>query len=276
VPVRLSDVNADLVGCYRVVRESAGAVIEALDRLQTEHRRRGNAFYYEVRDRRFNPARLELLRAGSDAMVDGYTPELAAMLVYLNRTGFNGLFRLNRAGAFNVPVGRYANPRICDAPHIEAVASAFRQPNVRFDCRPFDRALVDAGRNDFVYCDPPYEPLSPTASFANYTASGFTMFDQARLRHAVVAAALRGAFVVVSNSSAPAIEAEYQQRSAKTAKLVLTYVPARRAINSRASARGVVNEVIVSNVQSRLAAIKPRMARMPVASRPAVRRRRSA
>jgi DNA adenine methylase len=208
-PVHLSDVNPDLVGCYRVVRDSAGSVIEALERLQSEHRRRGDACYYDVRDRRFNPVRLHLLQAGADAMVDGYTPQLAAMLVYLNRTGFNGLFRLNRTGAFNVPVGRYANPRICDPAHIEAVSRAFGQPNVRFDCRPFDRALADAGHDDFVYCDPPYEPLSRTASFASYTASGFTMFDQARLRHAVVAAAVRGAFVVVSNSSAPAIEAEY-------------------------------------------------------------------
>lgn len=275
VPVRLSDVNPDLVGCYRVVRNSAGAVIEALDRLQLEHRRRGTECYYDVRDRRFNPRRLELLRGGSAAMVDGYTPDLAAMLVYLNRTGFNGLFRLNRKGAFNVPAGRYVNPRICDANHVEAVAAAFRQPNVTFECLPFDQALADATRNDFVYCDPPYEPLSRTASFASYTASGFTMFDQARLRREVVAAAMRGAYVVVSNSSAPAIEAEYRQRAARMAKLVLSYVPARRAINSRASSRGVVNEVIISNVQSRLAGIRPRMARMSATSR-TDRKRRSA
>jgi DNA adenine methylase len=275
VPVRLSDANPDLVGCYRVVRDSAGKVIEALERLQSEHRRRGSECYYEVRDQRFNPRRLELLRRGPDEMVEGYTPELAAMLVYLNRTGFNGLFRLNRKGAFNVPAGRYANPRICDPVHVEAVSLAFRQPNVTFDCRHFDHALSEATREDFVYCDPPYEPLSPTASFANYTAKGFTMFDQARLRHAVVAAAGRGAFVVVSNSSAPAIEAEYRQRAAKAAKLVLSYVPARRAINSRASSRGVVNEVIISNVQGRLAGIKPRMARMSTASR-VDRKRRSA
>jgi DNA adenine methylase len=129
---------------------------------------------------------------------------------------------------------------------------------VTFDCRTFDEALAHTDRDDFVYCDPPYEPLSRTASFASYTASGFTMFDQRRLQQAVVAASRRGAFVVVSNSSAPAIEQTYGTTAAKRAQLKISYVPARRAINSRASSRGVVNEVIISNVQ-KLAGIELRM-----------------
>lgn len=260
-PVQLSDANPDLVGCYRTVRDRTDAVIDALRRLELEHRRDGDDCYYDVRDRRFNPTRASLLRAGAAATVEGYTPELAAMLLFLNRTGFNGLFRLNRQGAFNVPVGRYVNPRICDPAHVHAVAAALRRPGVTFDCRPFDAALALADKGDFVYCDPPYEPLSPTASFANYTASGFTMFDQRRLQQAVVAASRRGAFVVVSNSSAPAIEETYGTTAAKRAQLKISYVPARRAINSRATSRGVVNEVIISNVE-KLPAIKPRMARM--------------
>src|SRR5918993_4835267 len=113
-PARLSDANPDLVGLYRTVRDASDAVIDELRRLEQEHRRDGSACYYEVRDRRFNPMRLALLQSGADATVAGYTPALAAMLLFLNRTGFNGLFRLNRKGAFNVPVGRYSNPRICD------------------------------------------------------------------------------------------------------------------------------------------------------------------
>ena len=272
VPVRLSDANPDLVGCYRVVRDRTGAVIAELQRLEREHQRHGDACYYDVRNNRFNPARLALLQLGTAEAADGYTPELAAMLVFLNRTGFNGLFRLNRGGAFNVPAGRYVNPRICDAGNIAAVAAAFRQPGVTFECRAFDDALSDAGAGDFIYCDPPYEPLSPTASFAQYTAGGFSMFDQARLLRTVVAASTRGAFVVVSNSSAPAIAREYQGAAARRAQLKVTYVPARRAINSRASSRGAVNEVIMSNVH-RLAEVKPRMARMTAA---APRKRRSA
>ena len=100
------------------------------------------------------------------------------MLLFLNRTGFNGLFRLNRQGGFNVPAGRYVNPRICDPAHVHAVAEAFRRPGITIDLHGFDAALAECSRADFVYCDPPYEPLSRTASFASYTAGGFTMFDQ--------------------------------------------------------------------------------------------------
>ena len=134
-----------------------------------------------------------------------YTPELAAMLIFLNRTGFNGLFRLNRQGGFNVPAGRYTDPRICDETHLRAVAAALASPGVTIDLQPFDRTLAEAGEGDFVYCDPPYAPLSRTSSFANYTADGFTSFDQRRLQQAVVAACARGAHVVVSNSSAAEI-----------------------------------------------------------------------
>ena len=111
------------IGCYRAVRDEADAVIAALRALAEEHRARGSACYYDVRDRRFNPLRAGL---GADAAA-GYTPALAAMLIYLNRTGYNGLFRLNRSGAFNVPVGRYTDPRISDPEHIRNVASGRSQ-----------------------------------------------------------------------------------------------------------------------------------------------------
>ena len=263
VPVHLSDVNPDLVGCYRVVRDRTADVILALKALEDEHRRDGDRCYYDVRDGRFNPTRLALLSKGPAHVVAAYTPELAAMLIFLNRTGFNGLFRLNRQGAFNVPVGRYVMPRICDAAQLERVASAFRHPRVAFTCRPFHEALADATAGDFVYCDPPYVPLSPTASFANYTASGFTLFDQQRLRRAVVDACQRGAFVVVSNSSAVAVEQEYGSADARRAQLRMTRVPARRAINSRASSRGAVDELIISNVRPDLAGIRPAMLKAP-------------
>ena len=127
LPVRLSDVNPDLIGCYRMVRDRPVEVIAALEALEQEHRELGDACYYDVRDRRFNPERALLARhAGGGAYP--YTPQLAAMLIFLNRTGFNGLFRLNRSGGFNVPAGRYVTPRICDPEHLRAVAGAFRKP----------------------------------------------------------------------------------------------------------------------------------------------------
>ena len=181
------------------------------------------------------------------------------MLIFLNRTGFNGLFRLNRLGEFNVPAGRYRDPRICDPDHIQAVAAVLRRRGVAIEYRGFEEAMGEAGKGDFVYCDPPYAPLSRTSSFANYTAAGFAALDQQRLLQAVVRACRRGARVVVSNSSAPEIETAYQTRAARQVKIAVHRVPARRAINSRASSRGPVDELIITNVSAALTSVRPRM-----------------
>lgn len=237
---RLVDVNRDLIDCYEVLRDDTEAVIRELARLGEAHARHGDTCYYDVRDKRFNPAR---------AAGERRTPALAAMFIYLNRTGFNGLFRLNRRGGFNVPAGRYTDPTICDPEHLRQVATTLRVSHVTLVHGTFDTALADAGEGDFVYCDPPYAPLSPTASFAHYTAGGFTELDQARLQRTVIAVAQRGARVVVSNSSAPLIERLYGAREARLAGLEMHRVPARRAINSRASARGVVDEIVITNAR---------------------------
>jgi DNA adenine methylase len=260
--VALADVNADLIGCYCALRDSADAVIAALTRLEREHRRRGDTCYYEVRDRRFNPRRAALFaEAGERGAAARYPADLAAMLIFLNRTGFNGLYRLNRQGSFNVPAGRYIEPRICDPDHLRRVAETFRRANVAIEYRGFEATLADTGAGDFVYCDPPYAPLSRTASFASYTANGFSVFDQRRLQQAVIAACSRGAQVLLSNSSAPEIVAAYSSREAGQAGLVVHRVAARRAINSRASARGPVDELIVTNVKASrsLDAVRPVM-----------------
>ena len=252
-PATLADVNPDLIGCYLAVRDDVEAVIRGLRALARQHARRGDELYYGVRDR-FNDMR------AAGGLRGLYTPEMAAMLIYLNRTGFNGLFRQNRDGAFNVPAGRYLNPRICDPEHLRSVADAWQQPGVRIDLASFDATLAQAGRGDFVYCDPPYAPLSRTASFAHYTAGGFTAFDQHRLQEAVIMAARRGATVVVSNSSAPEIVNGYTTSAALDAGLVVRTVPARRAINSHAGKRGPVDELIITNASPHpLTAIRPRM-----------------
>ncbi len=260
--VLLTDANPDLVGCYEAVRDDPDAVIAALSSLEAEHLERGSACYYEVRDDRFNPA-----RAGDGPR---NTPALAAMFIYLNRTGFNGLFRLNRQGGFNVPAGRYDAPRICDADHIRTVARALGARGVMIRHAPFDDVLSGTGHGDFVYCDPPYAPLSRTASFAHYTAGGFTAADQVRLTRVIIAAARRGAAVLVSNSSAPEIAAAFAAPGAQRAGLTLRRVPARRAINSRASGRGPIDELLVTNV-SPLADVPIRMAKAPIARTRATR-----
>jgi DNA adenine methylase len=239
--VRLGDANWDLVGCYTTLRDRTEEVIDALETLAAHHRADGEAFFYQVRDSHFNPA-----RAVTPCV---YTPALAAMLIYLNRTGFNGLFRLNRRGEFNVPAGRYENPRISDPAHLRQVAAALRAPGVTIELGSFAASIAHAHAGAFVYCDPPYAPLSKTARFASYTAGGFGPSDHTHLRDATVSAAERGAAVLVSNSSAPIIEALYTTPEAHRAGLRVVRVPARRAINSRAASRGPVDELLITNVE---------------------------
>ena len=243
--VRLSDINADVIGCYQVVRDDVEAVIGHLRELEHGHLSRGSEQFYEVRDGRFNAQR----RAqGADARA--YTPELAAMLIYLNRTGYNGLFRVNSQGAFNVPAGRHASLTICDADNLRRLSLALARPGVTLEVRRFDDALSDAGRGDFVYLDPPYAPVSQTAQFTSYTASGFGTREQAQLQALVIALARRGAHVLLSNSVAPEIRRLYADSvEARRAGLRATTVLARRAINSRAARRGAVLEYLITNVQ---------------------------
>jgi DNA adenine methylase len=242
----LVDSNADLVGCYETVRDQGEAVASALERLAAAHAADGRDHYYAVRDERFNPLREE--RRQTDGRI-AYTPELAAMFIYFNRTGFNGLFRLNARGGFNVPAGRYARPGIVHRERLVRVADALSSPGVRLMFGSFESALRLAEPGDFLYVDPPYAPLSSTANFTSYTASRFGGDDQARLQQLVLDVARRGCHVIVSNSTASEISALYEDnRDARAAGLQTFRVPARRAINSNASRRGTIDEYLITNV----------------------------
>lgn len=245
-PVWLSDENPDLVGSYIRVRDSVDALIPALQRLAAGHEAGGREFYYDVRDGLFNPQRAAWSVAGGRP--DDYPVDLAAALLYLNRTGYNGLFRLNKQGGYNVPAGRYTRPNIVDASRLRAVAAVLASPRVSIVCQPFEGAGARAERGDFVYFDPPYAPLGATANFRHYTARGFTDDDQARLQALAVHLAGNGVHVLLSNSSAEVIVRLYGHRSAEAAGLRMRRVPARRAINTRADRRGPVDELLVSNL----------------------------
>lgn len=248
----LTDENADLVGCYLRVRDQVDAVLRALDELAAERAHDVAAHYYDVRDRRFNPARDAWRTAGAKAA--DYTPSLAAMLIYLNRTGYNGLFRLNSRGGFNVPAGRYERPRIVDDARLRAVADVLGRKTITIDTSSFDRAVSRARIGDLVYFDPPYAPVSPTAHFRSYTARGFGDADQQRLQEVAIALSTKGVGVLLSNSTAPCVTALYEQ-SANVAKAGLRAwrIPARRAINSKSDRRGVVEELLVTNLTPRQA-----------------------
>ncbi|HEY2150619.1 MAG TPA: Dam family site-specific DNA-(adenine-N6)-methyltransferase [Vicinamibacterales bacterium] len=243
----LIDSNADLIGVHETVRDAPEKVARALERLARGHERGGREHYYAVRDAQFNPQRDHLRRA--DGRI-AYTPELAAMLIYLNRTGFNGLFRVNAQGAFNVPAGRYERPNIANHDQLARVADALADPRVRLVWGSFETVLDIAERGDFIYFDPPYAPLSRTANFTSYTARRFDGDDQARLQQTVIALARRGCHVVVSNSTADEIAALYERSGeARAAGLRTTRVAARRSINRSAVGRGQIEEFLISNVQ---------------------------
>jgi len=241
----LTDANPDLIGCYEAVRDAPAAVADTLDMLAESHARDERTHYYAVRDERFNPLRDE--RRTADGGI-AYTPELAAMFIYLNRTGFNGLFRVNGRGAFNVPLGRYDRPHICDRGKLSRVSEALGAPGVQLARRSFEAAVEIAADGDFLYFDPPYAPVSHSSNFTSYTATGFSADDQRQLHQLVIAAALRGCHVLLSNSTAADVVALYDTKAARDARLRAHVVPARRAVNSNAARRGPINELLVTNV----------------------------
>ncbi len=230
-----------------MVRDHVEEVIQALTAIAEGHTA---DHYYRVRDD-FNAHRRRL-RTRPGLVSDGYTPDLAARFIYLNRTGFNGLFRLNTRGGFNVPIGRYTNPTICDAGGLRRVSALLGRPSLRIIEADFQRVLdgVDAGA--FVYCDPPYARLDGKESFTGYTASGFSDADQRRLQRRVVSLANQGCSVVVSNSAAPLITRLYaDDAEARAAGLQVQVVAARRNINANGANRGAVQEYIITNLPLR-------------------------
>jgi DNA adenine methylase len=242
----LGDANADLVGVYRTLAEDPDAVIAQLRLLASDHENVGAPAYYRIRDGIFNPER----RARQAVPPSSYPAHLAAMFIYLNRTGYNGLFRLNSRGDFNVPVGRYAAPRICDEPALRAAAAVLQSPSVTVSHRTFTAVADSAGPGDLVYFDPPYAPLSATSRFTAYTSGNFSEKDQRTLQDLAVQLAERGCAVIVSNSTADVVAELYRAPAARRAGLRLHRIPARRAINSKATGRGTIDEYIISNVKA--------------------------
>jgi DNA adenine methylase len=214
----LADTNARLIRTYRGLRDGVDRVVALLKTYPHDA-----DFFYRMRE--------DDIDARSDAHV-------AAWFIYLNRLGYNGLYRVNRENRFNVPFGRYVNPTICDEANLRACARALRHVDLRV--ADFDAALTDAKPGDFAYFDPPYEPASSTASFTSYTSSGFGRADQVRLRDTARRLKRRGVHVLLSNSATDFVRELYARG------FDLEEVPATRFVNSRASRRGAVPELVMS------------------------------
>lgn len=189
-----------------------------------------------LRTYRYEPEFYEMMRKRTPS--DLTNIEQAARFIYLNRTGFNGLYRVNKKGTFNVPFGRYTNPTICDEPNLRQVSGALRQNRVKVLCTDFEKLVEGAQEGDVVYFDPPYVPLSLTASFTEYQPGGFGLNEQRRLASLVRRLADRGVGVLLSNSDTPVVHELYEG-------FKIDIVTAKRAINSKGDRRGPVTEVLV-------------------------------
>ena len=217
----LWDINEELIYCYLMIRDHVDDLIAALRLHRYE-----KEYYYALRAT--NPVELSPVQR-------------AARTICLNRTGFNGLYRVNRAGTFNVPFGRHTNPTICDAPNLRLCSRALR--GVDLDSRDFQELTTSAKRGDFVYFDPPYVPRSPTSAFTSYSPGGFNLPDQERLASLFTTLASRGVKVMLSNSDVPLVHELYDG-------FQIDIVMASRNVNARADRRGAVREVVVRSYRN--------------------------
>lgn len=221
----LSDLNEELIRLYTVLRDQPDDLIRLLTEHRDQHADHKKVYYNRIR---------ALDRTDGFHQLDDLTR--AARMVYLNRTCYNGLWRVNSKGQFNVPMGRYKNPAILDAPRLRAASAALQGVELRV-CS-FADAVLDAGPGDFVYFDPPYVPLSPTANFTDYYADGFGETHQRQLAEVVRVLADRGVQVMVSNSDAPLVHDLYDG-------FRIEMIQAQRRINRDAGKRGHINEVLI-------------------------------
>ncbi|MEE8338184.1 MAG: Dam family site-specific DNA-(adenine-N6)-methyltransferase [Dehalococcoidia bacterium] len=227
----LNDLNAELGQTFEVVRDAREQLVERLGALQTLYLDAGA----EGRKELFYKIRGETPRA---------PVEIAARMIFLNKTCFNGLYRVNRKGGFNVPHGRYKSPRILDCETLAAASRVLCEATI--ESKDFEAACEPAKAGDFVYFDPPFQPLSRTSSFTSYTADDFGPDDQARLKECVDRLAERGVNVMVSNSSHPLIQGLYRG-SAHFVQYRIDELSARRMINSRGDRRGAIAELVITS-----------------------------
>lgn len=221
----VNDINSDLILVYTVIRDNVDELIQKLEKFENT-----SESFYAVRD--WDRDRIKYAAMSS--------VERAARIIYLNKTCYNGLYRVNNAGEFNSPFGNYKSPNIVNAPVLRAVSAYFNAAEITFSTVDYAELLQNVRRGTFVYLDPPYDPVSDTSSFTGYVRGGFTRDDQIRLHECCDELNRRGVRFMLSNSATDFIKEQYGEYD-------ITVVKAKRAINSVGSKRGDVDEVVIRN-----------------------------
>ena len=221
----VSDLNSDLVLAYVTIRDKLGRLIESLENHSKNYHKDSTGYYYEVR------------KQEPKSQI-----EKVSRLLFLNKTCFNGLYRVNSKGKFNVPLGRYTNPNIVNRENLTTVSKFLQSDKIKISCRDFESILKDAKKGDFVYFDPPYQPVSDTANFTSYTHRDFTEDDLQRLADLANQLNSKGLHVLLSNSNTKIVKKIFSSKKWKIKEIAVN-----RAINSNSQKRTGHKEVLIKN-----------------------------
>jgi len=221
----ISDLNSDLVLAYTTIRDRIDVLITSLKNHEKNYQKDSKSYYYSVRE---NNPRSEI--------------EKTSRLLFLNRTCFNGLYRVNSKGKFNVPLGKYTNPNIVNEENLRSVSNILQASRVSIKCRDFEAVLRDAKKGDLVYFDPPYQPVSETANFTSYTNKNFSYDDLSRLVDLCINLNEKGCNVLLSNSDSKEVSDLFSKKPWKVSR-----IQANRSINSDSKKRTGHFELLIKN-----------------------------
>jgi DNA adenine methylase len=233
----INDVNKDLITTYKVIASNPNELIKILYTLEKEyHKLEGNEdakkeYYYQKRSLYNQRNQSEVIQS--------------ALFIFLNRTCFNGLYRVNQKNEFNVPIGKYKKPTICDKENIIAVSKALQK--VEIICGDFEKTIKYAGKNTLFYLDPPYKPISKTSSFTSYAAEDFDDEDQIRLKDFCIQLDKKGSYWILSNSDVREKNKKERYFDKLYSNFTVKRVKARRSINANPQKRGELSEVLITN-----------------------------
>ena len=222
----INDSNVELMNVYEVIKNNLSELTADLKKHKNEA-----DYFYEIRGLDRTPQFSKLTNV-----------QRASRIIFLNKTCYNGLYRVNNAGEFNVPFGKNKNPNIVDEPTLKAVSKYINSGNIIIMCQDYEKILANLDERSFVYLDPPYYPISENSNFTGYVQGGWDMFDQIRLREVCDELTKKGVKFLLSNSATPFIQDQYKNYIIQTVK-------ANRAINSNSANRGEIDELLIRNYE---------------------------